>query len=264
MVGPRHLVAVAASLGLAAATETHDQVRLTGKQPSTDYTCTHPPYTVRLVSRSPLVMYLEGFLTADERAHLQYLAQGQFKHSAVQGAAGDSAIHSVRTSQCTSVERDAVVRCIEGRALAKQGFDTPASHLEPIQLVKYGPAQRYHFHTDWFTDAASHATAAQGGNRASSVFAYVKVANVTGGGTNFPLLDAPRDERWCRFVDCDEERERGVTFRPVEGNAVYWDNLLADGSGRGDQRTLHAGLPVVSGEKIGMNLWTREAPLLAD
>jgi len=167
----------------------------------------------------------------------------------------------VRTSQSTNVPRDAVVRCIESRALAFQGYDTPRSHLEPLQLVKYGPSERYHFHTDWFTDPG-HAAAAAGGNRVSSFFAYVHVANdTTGGGTNFPHLDAPSDDRWCDagIVDCDEMWDSGVTFRPVEGNAVYWENLLPDG--RGDERTLHAGLPVTGGGKIGMNIWTRQMPL---
>jgi prolyl 4-hydroxylase len=119
--------------------------------------------------------------------------------------------------------------------------------------------EHFHFHTDWYTDP-SHASADVGGNRATSFFAYVHVANgTTGGGTNFPMVDAPGDQRWCDFVDCDGEWESGVTFRPVEGNAVFWQNLLADGSG--DHRTLHAGLPVTSGGKIGMNIWTRQAPL---
>lgn len=134
----------------------------------------------------------------------------------------------------------------------------PKSHIEPLQLVKYGQGQRYHFHTDWFTDP-KHTTASQGGNRISSFFGYVSVVNVTGGGTNFPMLDAPHDERWCEFIDCDEPWENGVTFRPVEGNFVYWENLLWDGTG--DQRNLHAGLPVTSGQKVGMNIWTRQAPL---
>ncbi len=172
-------------------------------------------------------------------------------------------VHRVRTSQSTSVARDDVVRCIEDRALSFQGYDVPRAHLEPLQLVKYAAGERYHFHTDWFTDPA-HATAALGGNRLSSFFAYVSVSNVTtGGGTNFPLLEAPRDGRWCRVVDCDELWENGVTFRPVEGNAVYWENLLP-GGGRGDQRVLHAGLPVTRGSKIGMNIWTRQAPLGED
>lgn len=254
MVGVGRLLAATAVLGLAhlaaASSRDQQQVPLSADEASSSFTCTHAAYRVHVVSRSPLVLYLEGFLTADERAHLQRLAQGQFRHSGVVGAEGDAALHSVRTSQSTLVERDAVVRCIEQRALALQGFDTSDAHLEPIQLVRYGPGQRYHFHTDWFTDPAL-ATAAQGGNRASSIFGYVRVDKVTGGDTNFPMLDAPRDERWCRFVACDAEYD--------ESNAIYWNNMLD--VGRGDQRTLHAGLPVVSGEKIGMNIWTREAPL---
>ena len=83
----------------------------------------------------------------------------------------------------------------------------------------------------------------------------------TGGGTNFPRLEAPADGRWCDddIVDCDETWDNGITFKPVEGNAIYWENLAVDG--RGDERTLHAGLPVVSGGKVGMNIWTRERAL---
>jgi prolyl 4-hydroxylase len=128
--------------------------------------------------------------------------------------------------------------------------------------VRYAAGERYHFHTDWFTDP-SHTTYSNGGNRQSSFFGFVALSqNITGGGTNFPLLDAPTDDRWCEFVDCDDEWENGVTFRPIEGNVVYWENL--DGNGAGDQRTLHAGLPVTSGWKIGMNIWTRQAPLSDD
>lgn len=175
------------------------------------------------------------------------------------GEGGKPTINSVRTSQSTSVARDDVVRCIESRALDFQGYDIPRSHVEPLQLVKYGIGEQYRFHTDWFTNPA-HATANVGGNRRSSFFAYVHVSNdTTGGGTNFPILEAPRDAKWCAVVDCDEPYENGVTFRPVEGNAVYWENLLPNGVG--DERTLHAGLPVTSGHKIGMNIWTRQTPL---
>lgn len=173
-------------------------------------------------------------------------------------ASGGKTTHQVRTSQSTSLWRDDIVRCIEERAVAFQGYSVPKSHVEPLQLVKYGEGQRYHFHTDWFTDPA-HTKASMGGNRQSSFFGYVSAVNVTGGGTNFPLLDAPQDDRWCSFIDCDEPWENGVTFRPIEGNFVYWENLLYDGSG--DPRNLHAGLPVTTGQKVGMNIWTRQAPL---
>ena len=37
---------------------------------SDDYSCTHPPYKVHLVSKSPLVIYITDFLTQAERDHL--------------------------------------------------------------------------------------------------------------------------------------------------------------------------------------------------
>jgi prolyl 4-hydroxylase len=125
--------------------------------------------------------------------------------------------------------------------------------------VKYDPGEHYHFHTDWFTDPR-YFFSFNGGNRQSSFFVFVHVSNdTTGGGTNFPLVDPPRDERWCGLVDCDEPYDNGITFRPIEGNAIFWENLGPGGVG--DKRTLHAGLPVTTGEKIGMNIWTRQAPL---
>ncbi|KYK54001.1 2OG-Fe oxygenase superfamily protein [Drechmeria coniospora] len=248
-----------------------------------DYTCVHPPYRAHIFSQSPLIVYLENFITPDERVHLQAIAyvafsrlscppppprgldssfqltsarsHGKFQSSVVLNPEGRAVSNSVRSSQSTTVKADAVVRCVEARALDFQGFDIPAVHVEGIQLVKYAPTQQYLHHTDWLKDP--HKSIKEGGNRISSFFGSVKAVNVTGGGTNFPLQTAPTDSRWCRFVDCDQPYDAGVTFRPIEGNVVYWNNLHEDG--RGDDRTLHAGLPVVSGEKIGINIWTRQA-----
>lgn len=194
-----------------------------------------------------------------------------FTHSRVSSATtAQGSVNKVRKSSSTAAPATEIVSCIEERALLFQGLSVPRSHLEPLQLVKYSPGEHYHFHTDWFTDPA-HSVASVGGNRISSFFAYVKADNVTGGGTNFPMLEVPNggtggggESEWCRFIDCDEPWENGVTFKPIEGNAVYWENMHVDGSGQGDQRTLHAGLPVTSGEKIGMNIWTRQAPLSED
>ena len=35
-----------------------------------DYECSHPPYKVHMVSKSPLVIYITDFLTQAERDHL--------------------------------------------------------------------------------------------------------------------------------------------------------------------------------------------------
>jgi prolyl 4-hydroxylase len=49
---------------------------------------------------------------------------------------------------------------------------------------------------------------------------------------------------------------KGVKFKPIRGNAVFWVNL--DKDGKGDRRTVHAGLPIGEGEKIGLNIWPRK------
>jgi len=73
-----------------------------------------------------------------------------------------------------------------------------------------------------------------------------------GGGTEFPMLER-KGREWCEFVECDGERD-GVAFRPRKGAAVFWLNF--DEEGRGVKETVHAGLPVTKGVKIGLNIWS--------
>ncbi|KAK1750080.1 hypothetical protein QBC47DRAFT_124701 [Echria macrotheca] len=220
------------------------------------FVCQHPPYRPQLISTSPLVVYLHDFITPEERAHLHRATNGTWRRSAITSNTG-GARSAVRTSQSTYIPRDPVLACIEDRALHFQGEAVPRASLEPLQLVRYAPGERYSFHSDWFGNPA-YTSPAAGGNRVTSFFAYLYVSeDMTGGGTNFPMLEPKRDAAWCRILDCDDVYENGVTFRAVEGNAVFWQNLREDGTG--DPRVIHAGLPVVTGEKIGMNTWTREA-----
>lgn len=116
---------------------------------------------------------------------------------------------------------------------------------------------------------------------------------LVGGGTEFPLLRGlSAGDRWCRFVECGgasgEKAEpsgdsnadgagpgaedaaaaaalegnrghrevTGAVFKPIAGNAVYWENFRPDGTGRGWDETWHAGLPVEKGTKVGLNIWT--------
>ncbi len=58
--------AVAIVNTLVASANEQQQAPLTGD----DYVCEHPPYNVLLVSKSPLVIYLQNFITPLERAHL--------------------------------------------------------------------------------------------------------------------------------------------------------------------------------------------------
>lgn len=156
-----------------------------------------------------------------------------------------------------------MVRCIEHRARAFQGW-RPEVHIERLRTQRYGPGGHYKHHYDW-------SGASREADRVSTFMVYVD-AECEGGGTEFPLIAMPRVEagRWCEFLECGGQEEElaasrgsrktkmGVTFRPIKGNAVFWENMSPDG--RGYEETYHAGLPVRSGFKVGLNIWSWGAP----
>jgi prolyl 4-hydroxylase len=144
------------------------------------------------------------------------------------------------------------VKCIEDRARTFQGW-RPYVFIEKLWAQKYGVGGHYTYHYDW-------STASRSSGRVSSFMVYLE-ANCTGGGTHFPRLPHPSPDSsesvWCRFVECgvaDEKLKKGVVFKPVAGNAVYWENMRSDGSGYAE--SWHAGLPVASGTKVGLNIWS--------
>lgn len=169
--------------------------------------------------------------------------------------------------------RTAAVRCIESRARALQGWRDEV-WVERLHLQRYHPGGHYRHHFDWSSGRG-------GWGRVSSFMAWVDDGDggLVGGGTEFPLLRRKADERWCRFVECDVaagatngtsgqsgiseappavdgDGGAGVVFRPLVGNAIYWENFRSDGSGRGHDESWHAGLPVVEGVKVGLNIWS--------
>jgi hypothetical protein len=157
--------------------------------------------------------------------------------------------------------------CIRDRAAHFQGI--PSDRLEPLQVVRYATDGFFKHHYDWLSQsqedgAYSPDVKCNGdsycekgmGDRESTFFVYLQ-ADCEGGETEFPEVEMGKDldsKMWCEFVAC-EDKDRGVKFRPKAGNAVFWENM-EDGKGIGE--VLHAGLPVTTGGKIGLNIWTRQ------
>lgn len=80
-----------------------------------------------------------------------------------------------------------------------------------------------------------------GGNRVATFMVYLTDL-CTGGGTNFPRVDKPVDQRWFGIIDCEETEYEGATFKPVAGSAVYWENMHVNSSFHRGVR--NASLPV--------------------
>jgi len=205
-------------------------------------------WRVLRASPEPRLAYVEGFVGADEAAHLVKLGRGPLHPSRVvarerpPGTGAPEALGGVQVAERTShngllPKSDPVVREVVQRAAFLTGL--MPSHAEAVQVVRYRPGEEYREHCDWFDPKGPQyaAKAALGGQRLVSVFCYLQGC-FRGGETAFPRL--------------------GVRFLPRCGGAVVWYNL--DEAGREDPRTLHSGCPVIEGEKWGMNIWLRARP----
>lgn len=157
---------------------------------------------------------------------------------------------SLRSSSSAMLPSDdSVIRCIAKRAAKFQGH-IPLSRIETLQLVRYRPGESYKFHNDWDIGDPP------GSRRSSTFFAYVGCEGCVGGSTRFYYLSREGlGKKWCDVIDCNESSLKGVKFLPIEGNAVFWENLE---DGDGIEEVLHAGTALEEGVKYGLNIWTRE------
>ncbi|KAI0914412.1 hypothetical protein F4823DRAFT_353795 [Ustulina deusta] len=239
----------------------------TGNGTTTPLDCTPDAYSVHILSKAPLVVYIEDFLSLDERNHLLEISELLFEPSTITND-GDKTQRNVlvRDSEVALIPRTHNVLCVEARARSFQGWRDDL-WIERLRTQRYGPSQHYTHHFDW-------GSGARGWGRISSFMVWVKADELEGGGTEFPHLqrNGP-DQLWCRWVECpnpdsansgddgaakkkEGEPITGVTFKAVPGNAVFWENFRPDSTGRGWQETWHAGLPVTRGTKVGLNIWS--------
>ncbi|KAK3896861.1 prolyl 4-hydroxylase subunit alpha-3 [Staphylotrichum tortipilum] len=240
-----------------------------------NYTCDPHAYQVHVYSRAPLVLYVENFLSVEERKHLLEISEPLYTPSTITHNGGDSTSHtpSIRNSEVALIPRTTLVRCIEDRARALQGWQREV-WIERLRVQRYRAGGHYAHHFDWSSGRG-------GWGRVGSFMVWVEDQEeggdgerLEGGGTEFPRLRGAREGRWCEFVECpgqgegegeggdggegggDGEGKKGVVFKVMPGNAVYWENFMADGTGRGYDETWHAGLPVTKGVKVGLNIWS--------
>ncbi|KAK3726053.1 hypothetical protein LTR37_000201 [Vermiconidia calcicola] len=214
--------------------------------PSKDLSCPDHDVDIHIFSTSPLIIYIDGFVSESEAEHLVEASSDKWRVSTVFNQGVESTNESVRKSEKALIDRDEIVQCIEQRALSIQGWPDE-TFIERLWTQRYNVTGHYAHHYDW-------ATASKQSRRVSTFMVYLS-ADCEGGGTNFLRLQRPKDPRWCEFIECDRALDaEGVTFKAKRGNAVFWTNF--DAEGRGYKETIHAGMPVTSGTKIGLNIWT--------
>ena len=184
----------------------------------------------------PRLVVLGGFLSADECEALIAAARPRLQRSlTVQTVTGGEELNADRTSQGMFFRRgeDEVVARVEAR-IARL-LQWPVENGEGLQVLHYRPGAEYKPHYDYF-DPREPGTARmvqRGGQRVGTLVMYLNQPE-RGGGTTFPDI--------------------GLEVMPQRGHAVYF----AYDRPHPATRTLHAGAPVLAGEKWVATKWLRE------
>lgn len=201
----------------------------------------HAPAAVTRVSEHPNIFTVDEFVSRGECAHLMTLAGQDFRPAhtltsdilSQENLAFTGNVAALQTVLC-----DAVVRQVERRVGGV--FNLPASHVEPLSVLRYQDGHRYAPHVDYF-DAArmqeNQSKGDHGGQRVASFLVYLRAAEA-GGETHYLKL--------------------GRRIAGRERMALCHFNCLP--SGEPDAATLHTGEAVKRGEKWLARTTLREQP----
>ena len=183
------------------------------------------------VLTSPDVWAFPALFTPAECLHLCALARPNLAPSLVTGPNLEQVPDPIRTSECATVHHlieDPAVHALNRRLATASGSDFACG--EPLLVLRYRPGQHYLNHLDALPGLTNQ--------RVKTALVYLN-DGYDGGQTAFP---AARQ-----------------AYRGQVGDAIVFRNV--DDDGRADQASVHAGLPVVTGEKYLASRWIRENPM---
>jgi prolyl 4-hydroxylase len=186
----------------------------------------------------PFVAILDNLLSHEECDALIDHAKASLKPSlVVDNTTGGSVSSTHRTSQGVcyqSILENDLIATIERRIA--YAVNHPIRNGEAIQVLNYQVGEQYKPHFDYFDLATDggRVNIQNGGNRVATVVMYLNDVEA-GGQTDFPSI--------------------GFSVNPKKCSAVYFE--YGNSLGQSDDLTLHAGSPVLAGEKWIATKWLR-------
>lgn len=192
--------------------------------------------SVLSVHDDPRIVLFGDFLSVQECDRLVEGARARMQRSmTADQRTGADQVDAIRTSRGMFFEHaeNATVAAIEARIARLLHW--PIERGECLQVLQYGPGDRYAPHHDYFdpTSAGAPALLARGGQRRATLLMYLREPE-RGGETGFPEL--------------------GLRFAARRGSALFF----AYDRPHASTRTLHSGEPVLAGEKWVATKWLRE------
>lgn len=187
--------------------------------------------------RYPRIVLFGDFLSGEECDALIEAARDRLQPSKVVSRedGSDGVLENVRTSNGMFFARGQteLVRRIETRIARLANW--PEERGEGMQVLHYREGARYLPHFDFFPPSApgSEAVLRRGGQRVATILMYLNEPE-NGGGTFFPDI--------------------GLNICAHRGNALFFSYVDPNR----DTKTLHAGQPVIQGQKWLATKWLRQ------
>lgn len=199
-------------------------------------------FRVLLRLQRPVVATVERLFSAEECERLITQASPRLRRSTVvDPLTGTNAVADYRESEGMffRLGEDPFIAELDERVSAVMGC--PVAHGEGLQVLRYRTGGHTAPHFDFLipSNAANSESIARSGQRISTLIVYLNDV-AEGGETVFPAA--------------------GLSVIPRRGNALYFE--YTNSRQQVDQWTLHAGAPVVAGEKWVVTKWMRARPFV--
>ena len=192
---------------------------------------------VTLFSSDPIIYVVDDFISEDECQEFINCSKDKLQPATVVGLDNEQKLKD-RTNEFAWLEHHANESIHEVSKRLSILVQMPIRNAEMFQVVHYESGTEYKPHFDSFDQSTELGKKywEPGGQRMITALIYLNdVAD--GGATYFPELN--------------------ISINPKKGNVLVFHNTISETTNI-NPRSLHAGMPVTSGEKWAANLWFRE------
>ncbi|XP_041919759.1 prolyl 4-hydroxylase subunit alpha-3 [Alosa sapidissima] len=194
------------------------------------------PMRREVVSFKPYLVLYHNFITDAEAESIKKVAQPALRRSVVASGENQTTVdYRISKSAWLKDTAHPIVGKLDERIHTLTGLNVQHPYGEYLQVVNYGIGGHYEPHFDHATSKSSPLYRLKTGNRVATFMIYLSAVEA-GGSTAFIYAN--------------------FSIPIVQNAALFWWNLHRNGQGNGD--TLHAGCPVLVGDKWVANKWIHE------
>ena len=192
---------------------------------------------VTLFSSDPIIYVVDDFISEDECQEFINCSKDKLQPATVVGLDNEQKLKD-RTNEFAWLEHHANESIHEVSKRLSILVQMPIRNAEMFQVVHYESGTEYKPHFDSFDQSTELGKKywEPGGQRMITALIYLNDVE-DGGATYFPELN--------------------ISINPKKGNVLVFHNTISETTNI-NPRSLHAGMPVTSGEKWAANLWFRE------